>query len=172
MIAFIPLLATCAPRRQNNPMNALFGDKPDVGKNTILSIYRMGKPAIPLLIDMIENPRPIEIILESPSRSTIELKQPQGILAAYLIEWILAIDSVNLDDIMKSPFLFGDEQNYIYPQACIVIGGRRASAEDLIAVKSLYQEWWRRSSSKELSELRLQWKHGVRPLGGTAYSWQ
>jgi hypothetical protein len=132
----------------------------------------MGKPAIPLLIDSIENPCPMEIILESPRSSTVEITRARGFLAAYLIEWILAIDHINLDDMMKSPYLLGNDlNNYIY-SPCIVIDGREALAEDLIVIKKLYQEWWRRNNYKELDELRREWKQNIRPLSGTAFSWR
>jgi hypothetical protein len=174
-IAF-PFLIACAPRGQENTIDMLFSDTSEGIKSAIASVYKMGKPAIPLLINRIENTRPVKIILASPLESYIEkadLVRPQGVLAAYLVEWVLAIDSMNLDEFMKSPFPFGDDShNYIYPWGRLVIGGRMAVAEDLIAIKNIYQEWWRRNGSKELSELRIEWKHNIRPLSGTAFSWQ
>jgi len=168
----ILLFIMCTPGRQNNLLDMLFNDNQDIVKRAIIAFHKMGKSAIPLLIDSIDNARPMKIILESPRNSTIEIARPRGFVAAYLIEWILAIDHIDPDDMMKSPYLLGNDlNNYIY-SPCIVIDGREALAEDLIVIKKLYQEWWRNNSFKELDELRHEWKQNIRPLSGTAFSWQ
>lgn len=74
---------------------------------------------------------------------------------------------------MNSPYVLGsDIKNYIYQEGYICIGDDKISSNDLVAVKRAYVEWWNRSSSKGLQELRQEWKQNRRPLSGTAFSWK
>jgi hypothetical protein len=131
----------------------------------------MGEAAIPGLIDRIADSRPAGIILKSPMSSLYVGPRPRGIVAAYFVEWILAIDAIDQDDIMDSPYVLGNDLNYIYFQGDIYIGDDMISSKDLVAVKRAYVEWWNRSRSKGLKELRLEWKQNRRPLSGTVFSW-
>ena len=166
----------CAPPVKEDPIKMLSSDDLFDNKRAIVSLYMMGKSAIPKLIEKIDDSNIVLFDLGDPTSSSWQKEDTEkrlGSIAAYLIEWILAIDDINLDDIMESPFFLGNDiENYIYPVGSIVIEERRVSAGDLVVVKGLYEDWWRRNSAKELSELRLEWRQGIRPLSGTVFSWE
>jgi hypothetical protein len=172
VLLVIFIFAACASRLGHGAIDMLFSSKYQNIKRGIISTYQMGEAAIPELIDRIADSRPDGIDLESPMSSLLEGPRPRGLVAAYFVEWILAIDQIDQDDIMNSLYLLGNDlRSYIYQQAYILKDDKKISPGVLIAVKKAYEEWWERNSSKGLDELRREWKQGERPLSGTAFKW-
>jgi hypothetical protein len=172
IISCLIFSAICAPERQRKPVEMLFSDNQDVVKRGIVTLYKMGKSAIPLLIDAIGDQNPLRVFLESPRNSTIDTSRPRGIFAAYIVEWILAIGNPDLGGLLKSPYLLGNElSNYIYTPR-LMKDGRDVSVADLLTIRRFYREWWERNSSKDLNELRSAWKQNIKPLTESPYSWR
>jgi len=173
LLFVLSIFASCAARARHEPIDMLFSAKYRDIKKGIISTYQMGEAAIPDLIDRIAESRLDGIVLKSPMSSLFEGPRPRGFVAAYFIEWILAIDAIDQDDIMNSPYVLGNDlRYYIYQEGSICKGNDMISSKDLAAVKRAYAEWWNRSSSKGLKELRQEWKQNRRPLSGTVFSWK
>jgi hypothetical protein len=141
----------------------------------IVALHQMGKTAIPLLIDhindsdvapsstlMLANP----ILSSAPASQKDELS---GVINAYVVELILA--SETLRDEKDCTFLLS-EGDYAYGWGVIMKDGEVISATDLAPVKQQYLQWWGKNHNKSLSTLRVEWKKRIRPLTGSEYHWR
>jgi hypothetical protein len=177
ILAIAVLMLGCILQEQLSPIKLLISKKWEDKKKGILELFHMQKDAIPLLIDSIDNPRILRgTSLVDPIESSVTIEDLQtnlGVLASYLIEWIIAVEDINTTEFMQSPFLLGNEHShYIYSRGKIMVEGREIFKQDLRRVKSQYQSWWEVNRSKSMDELRSDWQKGTRPLSGSKYHWE
>jgi hypothetical protein len=141
----------------------------------IVALHRLGKSAIPALIDHIDDggvAASSTLMLANPLLSYVppgSLRDEfSGVIYAYVIELILARDT--LRDDKDCTFLLNNG-DYAYPHGLIMKGNNIISATELAQVKQAYLGWWVKNRNENLASLRLEWKKSVRPLTGSGYSW-
>lgn len=141
----------------------------------ISGLHRMGKAAIPRLIEHIDDHEVAPsstLMLANPLLSSAPASQKNefsGVINAYVVELILA--SATLRDEKDCTFLLS-ERDYVYGWGVIMKDGEVISAADLARVKQQYVQWWGKNQSKSLSTLRGEWKERIRPLTGSEYHWR
>ncbi len=142
-----------------------------------IELHALGKKAIPPLIDAIDDDSMTFICLNNPHSSTISqgsLSNYSGIMAAYMIELILARDKLKLGGSGDSVWVFGgDPQNYIYNNGFIVRNdGNDLMHRDVKDISEIYRTWWEQNKSRSIEGLRDDWQNNVRPLTGSDYHWE
>ncbi len=142
-----------------------------------IELHALGKKAIPPLIDAINDDSMTFICLNNPISSTISqgsLSNYSGILAAYMIELILARDKLHLGGSGNSVWVFGsDPQNYIYDNGFIARNdGGDLMHRDIKDISEIYRTWWEQNKSRSIEGLRDDWQNNVRPLSGSDYHWE
>jgi len=145
--------------------------------DAIHMLHRKGKAAIPHLIDRIDDSaHTVRFFLTNPFQSDLSLSAAcdyAGLLPAYVVELILARDSMSLQasgTVLVNHLSFSD---YLFSHGVIV---RRKDAiaisgADLQLIKTRYRDWWDRHSDLSLEELQACWKSGDQPLSQSEYSW-
>ena len=139
-------------------------------------LHALGEKAIPDLIESISNDRQVANLLRNPASSYImdnTLSHYSGIRSAFMIELILARESLPRTKTKGTPFLFGpDRESYIYDQAVIVKDNKQPiDREDLIKIKGYYQKWWEDNKGGRIEALRKQWLLGDKPLKSSGFYW-
>ncbi len=153
-------------------------DGPLVDRQRCLcQLHGQGISAIPFLIAAINNSAGDGFPLVDPMQSGINaeaLKTPNGIIPAYIIELILARDSIDCESIVGSPFLLGaDASNYLFSDGLVKgPSGKVEEEADLKAVQSAYRRWWQESEDIPFGDLCENWRDGRRPLDGSSYYWR
>jgi hypothetical protein len=167
-----------APRTEENVqqyLNTLKSGTICARRKAIFALHHLGKSAIPLLIDHIDD-------RQVASKSTLMLANPilsyappgsqrdefSGVIYAYVVELILARRS--LHDDLDCTFILSTGE-FAYPHGLIIRDSKVISATDLAQVKQVYSRWWEENRHKSLAALRLDWEKSVRPLTGSQYNW-
>lgn len=129
---------------------------------------KIGKDAIPLLIDAIDTNEhgPVGYIYDYDSKSSrmpplYKMRNHVGIWAAYMIDYILV----------------EKEFEKAYPN-CIILKSKNGEPvmeplkyKDMRKIKKIYQKWWNKNKSKSLEELKCNWLRGDHPLKGSQFMW-
>jgi hypothetical protein len=153
----------------------LNSNSPSTFKESILELHKMGKNAIPLLIDGIGcNKRIAAATLSNPMDSFLSFdKICSGVINAYLIELILAREEIIQKNFFESPFILGhDQQNYLYLKGFITNRrGKLINKHDMTRIKMILKRWWEKNKDKAIEQLRDDWKNNFRPLSGSGYNW-
>ena len=126
-------------------------------------LKKIGKAAIPYLIDVIDRPQMGFIGFVDPTESTIHparLNNYTGIRAAHLIEYILSDTS----------------HPRIYHYSVIVQAKsgdwlESLNIDDMKAIKRIYLNWWNNNQTKSLSQLTRERKKGS-IIDGSNYEWR
>lgn len=160
-----------------NLLKKLKNDHENVCRDAIVEFHNLGKESIPVLIDEIGDGHKRMLSLADPMLSTIRdmsLYLNHGIVAAYVIELILAKPNLTINVPGDYPFLLGtNRENYIYGHGVIVDNNDKVVKEDrLHEVKTIYQKWWKKNKDKSLEELRKDWQANIRPLTGSNFHWE
>ncbi len=142
-----------------------------------IELHALGKEAIPHLVDAIHDDRLTLICLHNPISSRItrgSLNNFAGILAAYMIELILAKDKLHLGGDGDSVWVFGgDPQNYIYDNGVMARNdGGGLTYRDIKIIMGIYKTWWQQSQARSIEGLRDEWQNNVRPLTGSDFHWE
>ncbi len=142
-----------------------------------IELHALGKKAIPHLVDAIHDDSMTLICLHNPISSRItrgSLNNFAGILAAYMIELILAKDELQLEDKGDSVWVFGgDPHNYIYENGVIARNdGGDLTHHDIKMIMEIYKTWWQQSETRSIEGLRDEWQTNVRPLTGSDFHWK
>ena len=142
-----------------------------------IELHALGKEAISDLVDAIQDDSMTIICLHNPISSIItrgSLNNFAGILAAYMIELILAKDKLNLGGDGNSVWVFGgDPQNYIYDNGVIIRNdGGDLGHRDIKMIMEIYKTWWQQSQARSIEGLRDEWQNNVRPLTGSDFHWE
>lgn len=143
--------------------------------NIFNKVANKGLMAIPMLIQFIDLKQKSRVGFYNPSSSFFyEFSQNnyKGIKAAYLIEYLLAIDSLGSGDIDKQI-----NTSKIYGYGVIV---RKNDSDpikkpltyyDMKEIKKIYEDWWSRNKNNTLQQLRDVWKQKGSILTDSNYKW-
>lgn len=137
----------------------------DTTNSLEMRFKRLGKSAIPYLIDAIDRNERGWVGFNSPLSSNLghNVDAYTGIRAAYMIEYLLSDSS--------------DDQ--IYRLGVIARLNRQTgnyseplTYDDVKAVKKIYQSWWKANKDKSMQELQREWRGGKRIVNGiSGYAW-
>lgn len=147
-------------------------------KNIIYQIHLMGKDAIPCLIDFIDLDKKSVVGFQDPKFSTIYpfiINNYIGIKAGYLIEFILAKDSVE----NVSIDVWENETNpYLLFDYCVIVKTDNNKPilepldyKDTKVLKDIYLKWWKTNKDKPIELLRKEWKENKHILDNSTYKW-
>lgn len=167
-------LACLQSKAQTTELKDLVGllvKKERVDFNFDSAFLRQGKDAIPFLIEAIDTKEKGFVGYQDINSSTIYLglstNNYVGIRAAYMIEYIIAN---SCETLQKN----GSEQ--LYKKGTIVkVENEQPVMEpltyqDMVKLKKIYSEWWKKNRGKTLNELKEEWRI-VKPLGDKKYTW-
>lgn len=147
-------------------------------KFAIFKLHRMGKDAIPFLIEAINAEKKIGNIMTNPMSSLLTediARVYPGVMAAYVIELIVARECLNTKEFFENEFTLGggNFENYIYYYGIILKGKRvridqisereRIDPNDVAEIQRIYRFWWEKNRQKPLEQLRIEWESGKRP---------
>jgi hypothetical protein len=135
-----------------------------------LELLSYGKNAIPHLIKVIDVNEKGFVGFMDPLDSRIPdaMYNSLGMRAAFEIELMLAIDA--------KASLKSKKHDHVFRYGYIV---RRVEKEQLKAmtnedmkiIKAIYLNWWNQNKTKNIDQLRNDWKKGVQPLSKSAFVW-
>jgi len=144
--------------------------------NILRLSFSYGKDAIPCLIETIdENKIIVQGFMDRQSSYLPPLNNYSGIESAYIIEFILAKESVDPNYNFNTSK--GENPYRIYHSGLIVKAEEKYPSykalkyEDMILIKKIYFQWWQKNKSKSIEQLRKDWKENNRPLKNTKYKW-
>jgi hypothetical protein len=144
----------------------------------IAQLHAKGKESIPVLIREIDNGDVAPVRLENPFLvKTPSTADPYcGVVAAYLIEFILGRPRVSLQALPEPSNLLlqSGPENYPYRLGSIFDSSSRnpVSKEKLSRIAGRYDEWWKANAEKSLDSMREDWMKAKGPLAGSGYSWR
>ena len=147
-------------------------------KNVYYEIHLMGKDAIPCLIEFMDTDKKSVVGYKDPYSSIIEpfvFNNYIGIKAGYLIEFIIAKDSVE----NVSVDVWKDKLNpYRLFEYCVIVKteNNKPILEpldyiDMKVLKEIYLKWWQLNKDKPIELLRKEWKENKHILDNTPYKW-
>lgn len=151
------------------------GSQPD-RREAIVSLHRLGKEAIPSLIENVSNGKELPVSLVNPNnsdlRESMAAKTYAGTLSAYVIELILRREEIRLNPDDHPQFLLGNNpDNYAYWNGVIKKGGAPAGRANLPLIKKKYADWWEKNKSSTLEKLREEQKAGSPVLDKRPFYW-
>jgi hypothetical protein len=150
-------------------------------RNAFNQVHRLGKQAIPSLVERIgTNRKVLTIDLKDPAVSYIH---PGELDNNFVGTWALfAIDAVMSrepeqkvlwrKEVEACDFLFGADRTKYRPSAVLLKdGGEPLTHRDMLEIERLYRLWWEKNKAKSLPQMQADWKNGNRPLNGSTYHW-
>jgi len=175
ILAYLSLVSCIAQKSDfkisDNHFNQDFSDS----CNIFNKVFNEGLMVMPILIEFIDLKQKSRVGFHDPSSSSFyEFSQNnyKGIKAAYLIEYLLAIDSIESGKIDKQINTFN-----IYGYGVIVRQNngdaikKPLTYDDIKKVKQIYEDWWSRNKNKTLHQLRDEWQQKGSVLTGSNYKW-
>lgn len=128
-----------------------------------LEFKRIGKSAIPYLINAIDKNRKGFVGFQSLSSSDLSLTANNyvGIRAAYMIECILS-DSTNTQIYDKGVIVRKSKDKIIH---------KPLEYDDVIKIKRIYSEWWDKNKAKSIEQLKTDLKENKGILDNPYYVW-
>ncbi|MDH3975671.1 MAG: hypothetical protein OEV42_15440 [Deltaproteobacteria bacterium] len=160
------------------PLKKVISESIEDRYRAILELHKLGKRAIPYLINEIDQKGKTFISLKNPKLSNIHpesLKENYcGITYAYIVELILAKKEFKESKDGEILFPLGNYgPNYVYSFGLILDKGSHAPThEDMKRIKGIYQVWWENHKSSSLDILREKWLNNIRPLSKSSYFWE
>ena len=147
-------------------------------------IHSYGKDIIPYLIGHIDTEWNVVAGFVNPYDSYLADKvigSPVGVNYAYMIELILAKDSI-VDNV-----IFADGNNIWYEKMkpyriydqCVIISKKdkgnptksKITFDDMKTIKSVYNKWWQSNKNESIESLRKKWREEGSPLQKSSYMW-
>jgi len=129
-----------------------------------------GKDAIPHLIKVIDVNEKAFIGFKNPLDSRIPdaMYNSLGMRAAYEIELILATN--------EKAKLKDRKYNHLFRYGYIVRDVEKEQLKamtnaDMKIIKAIYLKWWNQNKTKNIDQLRNDWKKGYQPLSKSAFIW-
>jgi len=174
------LYMSCVDKNQNITLiHDFYGGKVSDTTNIYLETFKIGKPAIPLLIEYIDGDNKRIVGFPNPYSSTIgafDIPNYEGIIAAYAIELILAKDSLSGNKITyEGTTQINPFKIYSYCVIARVENGvetqKELTLDDMKIIKNTYRTWWNKNKDKSIEELRNEWKQGKFILSNSGYKW-
>ena len=147
-------------------------------------IHSYGKDIVPYLIRNIDMDKFGLAGFVNPYESNLAntvVGSPLGINYAYMIELILAKDSI-LDNVnYDSGYDIWYEKMkpyHIYGQ-CVIIRetdqnnpkDSKISFDDMKTIKAIYNDWWKSNKDESLESLRKKWREAGSPLQNSPFMW-
>ena len=149
-------------------------------------IHSYGKDIIPYLINQIDRGKMISSNFVNPYESNLGRTAlhggPLGINYAYMIELILAKDSIR-DNYVYRDFCYDcwyeKMKTYKIYGRCTIIEKKDlnnpdvlpVSFDDMKTIKAVYNKWWESNKDKNLDALRKKWREEGSPLLNSPYMW-
>ena len=170
----------------NNQDTVIEEPVPQFSPKMMKEIHSYGKDIIPYLISQIDIGKMVSPNFVNPYESNLERMDlqggPSGINYAYMIELILAEDSIKDNYVYKDfcydcwyekmkPYkIYGHctiiEKKYLNNPAAISV-----SFDDMKTIKAIYNKWWESNKDKNLDALRKKWREEGSPLQNSPYMW-
>ena len=160
----------------------VFGFSPNVMKE----IHSYGKDIIPYLINHIDmeqygNPGFVYPYESNLGRVVLQ-GGPLGINYAYMIELILAKDSIEDNYVYEGGYSGWYEKIKPYKvyDYCTIIGkfdlsypdvSEKMSFDNMKKIKSIYEKWWESNKGESLDSLRKNWREEGSPLQNSPFIW-
>lgn len=147
-------------------------------------IHSYGKDIVPYLIRNIDMDKFGLAGFVNPYESNLAntvVGSPLGINYAYMIELILAKDSI-LDNVNYDSgydIWYEKMKPYqIYGQ-CVIIRetdqnnpkDSKISFDDMKTIKAIYNDWWKSNKDESLESLRKKWREAGSPLQNSPFMW-
>lgn len=163
----------------NNNQEFKFNDSIMTDK-TQYEIFYLNKKVIPFLIDKIDKNQCVHFDIIPISSNYPKYAYNQiGIRYAYLIEFILSKDSINVYQDKKYDWIDLDKWNkYTDAHQYEVImkkeyltNPQRLTHQDMIKIKEIYKIWWVKNLNKSIKELREVYKESGSILKNSDYIW-
>lgn len=149
------------------------------------SINSIGKEAIPLLIEDIARTDKVKIGMINPLVSSAPLyylkENYRGIRSAYFIEWLLwdknpqsyDYESFYSEKNLKLGVLSRATFEYYRYDLNLMVKNeiKQLDYEDILAIKSIYEQWWQENKHLSIQDLRLKYTNDS-IWSKTPYSWK
>lgn len=172
-------------RYVNNQDTVIEEPVPNFSPKVMKEIHSYGKDIIPYLINQIHRGEMLSLIFINPYESNLGKMDlhggPLGINYAYMIELILAKDSI-VDNV-----IFADGNNIWYEKMkpyriydqCVIISKKdkgnptksKITFDDMKTIKSVYNKWWQSNKNESIESLRKKWREEGSPLQKSSYMW-
>jgi hypothetical protein len=165
--------AAIACSTTNGPASRLLVHNRCELRSAVLALHAEGREAIPALIEAIGDKTPVPVSLSDPRRSYVKAAEestPRGVIAAYVVELILARTEMNTASSPDCDFVL-EPQDFLYQQGRIYDAELR-EVTDLVPVQQRYRTWWQSNSGLSLDALREAWSQGHRPLAQSPLQWR
>lgn len=147
-------------------------------RNVYYETHKIGKDAIPCLVDFIDMDKKTFVGFQDPKSSTIHPFTSNnyiGIKAAYLIEFILSKDSIVT---VKSDDWEQKSKPYRIHEFGVIVKIKNNEPilepldyEDMKVLKEIYFKWWQLNKDKPIELLRKEWKENKHILDNSYYKW-
>ena len=172
-------------RYVNNQDTVIEEPVPGFPPNVMKEIHSYGKDIIPYLISQIDKGKMVVPGFVNPYESNLGntvMGCPLGVNYAYMIELILAkdsiMDNIHFFDGAYSIWYDKMEQYKIYHQ-CVIIKKKdkdnpqksEMTVDDMKTIKAIYNDWWESNKDKDLDTLRKKWREKGSPLQNSPYMW-
>jgi hypothetical protein len=157
----------------------------------IMSLHKMGKEAIPVLISRIDSGADVQTGYINPMISTLDTRRigslSLGEACAYIVELILGRPGLSGNAGDEVLWVLGNDwKNYVYSYGmiykggvpvtvgdlAIYQGGTPVTVGDLHEIRKAYERWWAKSKGLSIEKLRSDWRNNTRPLTNTVYYWE
>ena len=171
-------------RYVNNQDTVIEEPVPGFPPKVMKEIHSYGKDTVPYLIRNIDMDKFGLAGFVNPYESNLAntvVGSPLGINYAYMIELILAKDSI-LDNVnYDSGYDIWYEKMkpyHIYGQ-CVIIRetdqnnpkDSKISFDDMKTIKAIYNDWWKSNKDESLESLRKKWREAGSPLQNSPFMW-
>lgn len=152
--------------------------------NVMKAIHSFGKEIIPYLISHIDVEKIGVAEFINPYESNLQnmvILSPWGINYAYMIELILAKDSINDNIFFADGYDIWYEKMKTYKvySQCVIIRKKdlnnlkkaKISFADIKSIKAIYNDWWESNKKENLDTLRKKWRENGSPLQKSSFMW-
>ncbi len=172
-------------RYVNNQDTVIEEPVPNFSPKVMKEIHSYGKDIIPYLINQIHRGEMLSPIFINPYESNLGKMDlhggPLGINYAYMIELILAKDSIKDNYVYKGGYdtWYEKMKPYKIYGHCTIIEKKDlnnpdvlpVSFDDMKTIKDIYKKWWESNKDESLEALRKKWRDEGSPLQNSPYMW-
>ena len=172
-------------RYANNQDTVIEEPVPKFSPKVMKEIHSYGKDIIPYLISQIDRGKMGSSNFVNPYESNLGRVDlhggPLGINYAYMIELILAKDSIKDNYVYEGGYdtWYEKMKPYKIYGHCKIIEKKdlnnpnvlAVSSDDMKTIKSVYNKWWQSNKNESLESLRKKWREEGSPLQKSSYMW-
>ena len=153
--------------------------------NVIKEIHSYGKDIIPDLISHIDINESGMVGFVNPYESNLQnvFTGPLGINYAYMIELIMAKDSIMTDSVFANSCCYSCWEESIKPykiyDQCVIARKddlnnppiSKITIDDMKTIKNIYRDWWESHKNENIDSLREEWQENGSPLQLSSFIW-